>query len=713
MTPSREDLALHIEPAVLADDPAWLEMSRREFFAVAGSGIIVALLANTAEAQRRGGFGAPMPRELSAWLHIDEKGAVTVYTGKVEVGQNIRTSLTQVVAEELKTPVARIRMLMGDTAHVPFDMGTFGSLTTPMMSPQLRRVGATARELLLDLAAEKGSVKRDSLTVADGKVSGPGGKPSFGFGELTNGKKLMKVVSADAPTTPADKWTIAGTSIAKVDGRAFVTGAHVYSSDVLRPGMLRGKVLRPPAFQSTLVSVDLGEAKAMPGAKVIRDGDFIGVVAASEHLAGKALDAIAARWKTSPQPSGKDLFEYLKKHQRAGGGGFGGRGRVSRGSVKEALKSADHKLESTYTIAYIAHVPLEPRAAVAEWSDGRLTVWTGTQRPFGVRGELARAFDLGQDKVRVLMPDTGSGYGGKHSGECAIEAAKLARGAGKPVKLTWTRQEEFTWAYFRPGGVIDLAGGIKDGKLTAWEHHNYNSGPSAMKSPYEVANERAEFHATDAPLKQGAYRALAATANVFARESHMDDLARLAKIDPLEFRLKQLKDTRLRAVLQAAAKRFGWGRGKPAAKHGFGIGCGTEKGSYVATCAEVSVDQSTGHIEVIRLVTAFECGAILNPDHLTNQVEGAVMMGLGGALFEHIRFADGKILNPRLASYRVPHFSDLPRLETVLLNRKDLTSAGAGETPIVAVAPAIGNAICQAAGVRLRALPMAPEGFKG
>jgi isoquinoline 1-oxidoreductase len=387
---------------------------------------------------------------------------------------------------------------------------------------------------------------------------------------------------------------------------------------------------------------------------------------------------------------------------------------VNRGSVKEALKAAEHKLEATYTIAYIAHVPLEPRAAVAEWFDGKLTVWTGTQRPFGVRGELARAFELDEKDVRVIVPDTGSGYGGKHTGECAIEAARLAKGAGKPVKLTWTRQEEFTWAYFRPGGVIDVIGATgKDGKLTAWEFHNYNSGPSAMRTPYGVANERAEFHATEAPLRQGAYRALAATANTFARESHMDDLARAAKIDPLAFRLKHLKDSRLRAVLQAAAKRFGWERLRPAAKHGFGLACGTEKGGYVATCAEVAVDRSTGDIEVIRLVTAFECGAILNPDHLTNQVEGAVVMGLGGALFEHVRFADGKILNPRLASYRVPCFSDLPRLETVLVNRKDLPSAGAGETPIIAVAPAVGNAICNATGVRLRSMPMAPDGFKG
>jgi nicotinate dehydrogenase subunit B len=383
------------------------------------------------------------------------------------------------------------------------------------------------------------------------------------------------------------------------------------------------------------------------------------------------------------------------------------------GSVQDGLQAADVKLEAMYTIAYIAHAPLEPRAAVAEWADGKLTVWTGTQRPFGVRDEVARAVGVASDKVRVIVPDTGAGYGGKHTGEAAVEAARLARAAGKPVKLVWTREEEFTWAYFRPAGVIEVsAGAKKDGMLTAWEFHNYNSGGSAIQTPYTVPNRKSEFHATDSPLRQGSYRALASTANIFARESHLDDLAAALGLDPLVLRLANLKDERLRAVLEAAAKQFGWGKPKPAAGHGCGIACGTEKGSYVATCAEVAVDESSGRVKVLRLVSAFECGAILNPDNLKNQVEGAALMALGGALYEAIEFAAGKILNPRFSDYRVPRFADLPLLETVLLDRKDLASAGAGETPIVAVAPAVGNAIFQATGVRLRSLPMVPKGFK-
>ncbi len=649
---------------------------------------------------------------------MGEDGSVTVYTGKVEVGQNARTSLTQAVAEELHTPVERIKLVMGDTQLVPYDAGTFGSGTTPRMNAQLRRVAAATREVLLDLAAEQSKANRTDLAVKDGKVVNAKTQASTSFGELTKGKKLTKTIGRDVKTAPAGQWKVAGTSVPKVDGRAMVTGSHRYSSDVQRPGMLFGKVLRPPTFRSTLVSVAAGDAEAMPEVKVVHDGDFVAVAAPTQQMAERALAAIRAEWKTPDQPSGDHVFAYLKEHPAAGrggfgGGGFGGRGGGSRGSIADGLAAADHKLEATYTIAYIAHVPLEPRAAVAEWTDDKLTVWAGTQGPFRVKSELARALRVPESRVRVIVPDTGSGYGGKHTNEAAVEAARLARAAGKPVKVVWTREEEFTWGYFRPAGVIDIKAGVKnDATLTAWECHNYNSGGSALQTPYAVPNLRQEFHATDSPLRQGSYRALAATANHFARETHMDDLAQAAKLDPLDFRLKNLKDDRLRAVLEAAAKQFGWGKARAEAGHGFGLAGGTEKGSYVATCAEVTADTATGRVKVLRLMTAFECGAVVNPDHLKNQIEGAALMGLGGALFEVIRFDKGKILNPHLADYRVPRFADAPHLETVLVNRKDLPSAGAGETPIVAVAPAVGNAIFAASGIRLRGLPMIPNGLK-
>ncbi len=703
-----ERYELHAGPAFHFD------IARRDFFKTAGGGVFIALALRGSLAQESGGGqrrgqGGGMPKEIGAWLHIAEDGAVTVYTGKVEVGQNIRTSLAQVVAEELRVPMASIKMVMGDTDVTPYDAGTFGSLTTRMMSPQLRKAAAAAREVLIDFAAERGKVERGELVVADGRITHAATRQSFSFGSLTHGQRVTKVISDSVVTTPADQWKIAGKSALKVNARDIVTGKHQYASDIKRPGLLYGKVLRPSTLNATLASVDLRDAEKLPGVTVVRDGDFVGVAAASENSAAKAVNDIHAEWKTAPHPPSRDLFDYLRKNpaqsQRPEG-----RAAFTAGSIEAGLAAGEHKLQQSYTIAYIAHIPLEPRAAVAEWNDGKLTVWTGTQRPFGVRSELAQAFHIAEDKVRVLVPDTGSGYGGKHTGEAAIEAARIAKSAGKPVKVVWTREEEFNWAYFRPAGVIDVSSAVSgEGKITAWEFHNFNSGEAGIRTLYEIPNQKIQFHPTRTPLRQGSYRALAATANHFARESHMDELARLVNMDPLEFRLKNLKDERLRAVLQATAKRFGWGKTKPAPGHGFGIAGGFEKGGYVAMCADVAVDRATASVKIARVVASFECGTIINPDQLKNQIEGSVVMGIGGALFESIEFEDGRLLNGKLSRYRVPRFSDAPSIEVVLLDRKDLASAGAGETPIAGLAPAVGNAIFDAIGVRARSLPMRLE----
>ncbi len=721
------NIGIELEPEryELREEPAYqFDYSRRDLLKTLGGGILVCYLLDTVSAQppgggrRRGGGGnQAAPQDLGAWLHIGEDGQITVYTGKAEVGQNIRTSLTQVVAEELHTPLRAIRLVMADTQLTPFDMGTFGSRTTPDMSRRLRRAAAAARELLIDAAAETWKADRSLLSVVDGAVENSKTKETLEFGKLTKGRKLTKTVSDDSPTSLPENWTIAGHSAAKVDGRAFVTGKHRYASDIALPGMWHGKVLRPPSYGATLASVDLAAARGMPDVVVVHDGNFVGVAAPSESQAVRALAAIKAEWKPGSSISGKTLFDDLKKPagtgrpaagQRAGRGGSG----QPTGSIQAGLDAADVRLEQTYTVAYIAHAPLEPRAAVAQWDSGKLTVWTGTQRPFGVRGDLAGAFRLSDDAVRVIVPDTGAGYGGKHTGEAALEAARLAREAGKPVKLVWTREEEFTWAYFRPAGVIDVKSGARrDGTLTAWEFHNYNSGGSGIHTLYDVPDQITVFHQAQSPLRQGSYRALASTANHFAREVHMDELAHAVHIDPLEFRLKNLKDQRLRAVIQAAAAAFGWGR-KSEPDHGVGIAAGSEKGSFVATCAKVAVDRDAGRVQVVRAVTAFECGAVINPDHLKNQVEGAMIMGLGGALFEAIEFEDGRILNPRFSRYRVPRFRDTPQIEVILLDRKDLPPAGAGETPIIAIAPAIASAIFDVTGVRLRSLPLAPRGVK-
>lgn len=690
-------------------------MKRRDFFRALG-GVVVVLTAEPADGQQQApaarSGGLQTPREIAAWLHIGEDSAVTVFTGKVEVGQNIRTSLAQAVAEELRVPIERIRLVMGDTDLTPFDPGTFGSRTTPAMAPQLRRAAATMREVLTDLAVERWGCPREQVRIGDGSVKGPGTGQTASFGELTQGKRILKEISDAAPLTSVESWSVLGSSQPKVDGVAFVTGRHQFPSDLRLPGMLYGKVLRPPAFGASLVSADLSEAQRMPGVVVVREGNFVGAAAPDEFTAAQAVAAIRAEWKLTPQPGAAELFEYLKENP-VEAQGFGGASRHEAGSIEQGLAAADHRLRQTYTVAYIAHAPLEPRAAVAQWEEGKLTVWTGTQRPFGVRSELAQAFGLPESQVRVLVPDTGSGYGGKHTGDAAIEAARLARAARRPVKVVWTREEEFTWAYFRPAGIIEITSGVRrDGAVTAWEFHNYNSGPAAIRTPYAIEHQRVEFHPARSPLRQGSYRALAATANHFARETHMDELAGLVGMDPLEFRLKNAKDARLRAVLEAAAEKFGWRRRKKDPGVGYGLAAGFEKGGYVATCAEVAVDRTTGAVRVVRVVEAFECGAIVNPDHLRNQVEGSIVMGLGGALFEAVEFEEGRILNPRFSAYRVPRFSDLPQIEVVLLDRKDLPAAGAGETPIVGIAPAAGNAIFDATGVRLRSLPLVPHGLK-
>jgi isoquinoline 1-oxidoreductase len=699
-----------------ATAPYAFELDRREFFRLLGAGVlVVSVVEHAAFGQESGGGrrrGDAQPANIDAWLHIGDNGVITVYTGKVEVGQNIRTSLSQAVAEELRVPIEKIELVMGDTKLTPYDMGTFGSRTTPTMNLQLRKVSAAAREILIGLAAAKWQTDAKSLIASNGQVSDPQHGSSLVYAALVKDQQLTRAISADQPLIPAAGWKVAGRSQPKVNGRDFVTGKHKYTSDLKLPDMVYGKVLRPPSFSATLTSLDPTKAQ-QAGVTVVHDGNFVGVTAPSSESAKAALAALQADWKTEPQPSDKELFDYLRKNVVEGTDPTGDGDRFQVGDVQKAFAAAEHRLQQTYTVAYIAHTPLEPRAAVAKWDGDQLTVWTGTQRPFGVRSQLAEAFHLPEDQVRVIMPDTGAAYGGKHTGECAIEAARLARAAKRPVKVVWTREEEFTWAYFRPAGVIDVTSAARpDGALTAWEFHNYNSGSAGIRTYYDIPNQRIEFHPTRTPLRQGSYRALAATANHFARESHMDEMAHALNLDPLEFRLKNLTNARLRAVFQAAAEKFGWGKQKPTAGHGFGIGGGYEKLGNVATCAEVSVNRATGEVRVVRAVTAFECGAIVNPEHLRNQIEGAIVQGLGGALFEAIAFENGKILNGRMSDYRLPRFSDVPVIETVLLDRKDLPSAGAGECPLIGLAPAIANGIFQAAGMRLRFLPLVPQDLK-
>jgi len=702
---------LEVERYELFEAPAYrFSFNRRQFLKAFSGGIALIvpmsnLVAHTLQQEQgesgRNRASERVPEDIGAWIHIDESGTVSAFTGKVEIGQNIRTSLAQAVADELHVPLTSVRLVMADTDLTPFDLGTFGSMSTPRMAPQMRKAAAAARETLIALAAEQWNVAPTDVRIVNARFVNHDASKSLTLAEVAKGRKLVKTIPPDEAITPVRDWTVAGTPAPKVDGRDFVNGKHQYTTDLKRDGMLYGRIVRPSALEAKLVTSDTKAAEAIPGVVVVRDGDFIGVAAPDRETAIRAEKVIAVHWEAPGQPGNDELFDYLKKNATTES-----RGSRPVGSIADGMAAADKKLAQTYTVAYIAHAPLEPRATVAEWNDGKLTVWTGTQRPFGVRSELAEAFHIPEEKIRVIVPDTGSGYGGKHTGECAIEAARLARGTGKPVKLVWTREEEFSWAYFRPAGVIDVSTGVKnDGTVTAWEFHNYNSGSSGLPVKYDFPNQNIQFHNSKSPLRQGSYRGLAATANHFAREVHMDELAHLINMDPVEFRLKNIKDERLKAVLQAAAKTFGWG-GKKTGGRGVGIACGFEKGSYIATAAEVSVDAKTGRVKIERVVESFECGAIVNPLHLNNQVEGAIVQAIGGALFENIQFKNGQILNGKFSQYRLPRFSDVPKIEVVLLDRKDLPSAGAGETPIVGLAPAVGNAIFDATGKRIRSMPL-------
>jgi len=701
-----EVLRDHGLPADWASDSTF---NRRDFIAALGGGIAVLILFPRidAEAQQRPGRGAAQgPSEIGGWVHVGQDGKVTAFVGKVELGQNARTTLSMVVAEELRIPPASVNLVMADTSITPFDMGTFGSRTTPYTVPPLRKAAAAARELLMDLAAQKMGVERSTLAVADRKVTHAASGRSLSFGELTNGQKLVQPIPDQVPETPPSEWRVVGHPTQKVDAVSVVTGQKRYASDLKRPGMLHGKVLRPPAMRAKVVSADTSAAAAMKGVIVHREGDFVAVAAPTEQAAIEALKAIRAEWDRQPLVTPGELYEHLRRTAQGAD-----RGAFTKGSVADGLAESDLKLARSYTVSYIAHAAIEPRSAIAEWNGEDLTVWTATQSPFGVRSALAGLFGLPEARVRVIAPDTGNGFGGKTPGQAAIEAARVARVAGKPVRVAWTREEEMTWPHFRPAGVIDIKSGVRrNGKLVAWEYHNYNSGPAALGTPYEVPNQIVQHHPCDAPLAQGAYRGLAAPANIWARETHMDELAHELGMDPVHFRLTNLADERLRTVLKTAAKRFGWGQGAPAARQGFGIACGIDKGGHTATCAEVRVDEGTREVHVERIVTAFECGAVINPLQLENQIEGAAAMAIGPALFEALEFDQYRLLNAAYSTYRLPRFSDTPRTEAVLVDRKDLPSAGGGETPFAGVAPAVGNAIFSATGVRLRSLPMAPKG---
>ena len=684
-------------------------LKRRTFVQMLGAGLMIAV-ASPALAQRAGGpgggRGGGQSLNISARVHLGRDGSIVVLTGKVEGGQGSRAELTQAAAEELRVPASRVQLIMADTSVVPDDGVTAGSGSTPRTVPAVRQGAAAARIVLLNFVCKRWGVEPGTVQIKDGAAVHAASQRALSYADLAGSDEAatllgQSISSAGVTLTPVAEWKVMGNSVPRPNGRDIVTGAHKHPSAITRPGMLYGKVLRAPSYGAKLVSVDLTPAKAMPGVVVVQEDQFVGVAAPTTFRAKQALAALAqtAKWESAPHPSSKEVYDYLKQHAQGG---------APAGPFAEDLAQAKRVLRQTYHVAYVQHAPLEPRAAVAEWNDGKLTAWSGTQSPFGYRSELMRAFRLSEDRVQVIVPDFGGGFGGKHTGEAAVEAARLAQAAGHPVSLVWTREEEFTWACFRPAAVIEIEASLNaQNTLTSWNFLNINSGGAAVDTPYRTGKNRSRSVGSQSPLRTGSYRALAATANNFARESFMDELAAAAGAGPLEFRLAHLDNPRLRAVLETAAKRFGWQEAfrKKSPNRGVGLACGTEKGSYVAACAELEIDAQK-RITVRRVTQVFECGAVVNPENLTRQVQGAIIMGLGPALREEMRFENGAMLNASFRRYAVPRFLDVPELDVFLLNRPDLDSAGGGETPIMVIAPAIANAVFHATGVRVREMPI-------
>jgi isoquinoline 1-oxidoreductase len=707
------ELSSQAEPVTYHFEP-----TRREVLGVLGAGLLLTVTASAMGQAARGGrggagrgrgleggIGGSVPANLRARLHIGKDGLITVLCGKVECGQGVRAEVVQAAAEELRIPPARIQVLLADTDLVPNDGPTVGSRSTPSTIPLVRQAASAARDVLAGIAAKVLAAPVAEIEIRDGRaIHGPSRNEKT-FAELAGAEDLDKVLAATA--TPRDvavsavaQWQILGTPFARPNARDIVTGSHHYPPDIVRPGMVYGTVLRAPRYRTRFTSIDVSAAKAMEGVTVVQDGDFVGVTAPTSALAQQAVAAIRAQWQSEPHPNSDTLADFLAKNANPPANPFNAE---KTGAAKT--------LKESYFLPYVQHAPMEPRAAVAEFTDGKLTIWTATQQPFGIRRSIAQALRLTEDAVRIIVPDFGGGFGGKHTDECAVEAARLAKGAGKPVHLRWTREEEFTWAYFRPAGVLQCEASLDAaGKITSWYFVNINSGPSAVQTPYNIPRNLCQAVNSQPPLRHGSYRGLAATANAWARECFMDECAAAAGKDPLEFRLAHLQgaEPRVRDVLAEVARRFDWtGRkSRKNAQTGIGIACATEKGSYTATAAQVALDRASGEWKIDHIAHVFECGKVLNPLFCTQQVEGAIVQGLGPILREEMEFEEGRMTNGTFTSYKVPRFADVPPMDVFLLDRPSLPSQGAGETPLISVAPAITNALSMAAGRRLRSLPL-------
>jgi len=694
----------------VTDSVPGLTMTRRGFLQTLGGGVIILFMGDDLLAQRP---ARQLDQDFNALLRIGQDGRVTCFTGKIEMGQGVVTSLAQMLADELEVPLDSVDMVMGDTDLCPWDAGTHGSMTTRFFGPPLRAAGAEAKGVLLELAAERLARPVEQLAVENGAVFDRTDKNTrVSYAQLTKGKKIVRRLKSPPVVKTPGSFKIIGKPVTRRDALEKVTGKAKFAGDVRPEGMLYARILRPPVHGATLKSVDVSGAKEVKGAQVVRDGDLVAVLHEHPDQAELALSKIKAEFST-PEATVDDvtIFDHLLKAAPEGEEVSAG------GDLKKGEACAAAVFENTYLNSYVAHAPIEPHTAVAQIVGKKTTVWASTQGPFGAKDEIARALGCPPEDVRVIAPFVGGGFGGKERNLQAVEAARLAKLSGRPVQVAWSRAEEFFDDSFRPAAVVKIRSGITDsGEIAFWDYRVYFAGSRGAEQFYNIEDHATVSHGSawgggpgPHPFATGAWRAPGNNTNTFARESQIDIMAAKAGTDPVEFRLRHLQDEKMRRVLTTAARKFGWTPARPSGGRGYGVALGIDSGTFVAAMAEVEVDKKTGAVQVKRIVCAQDMGLAINPEGAKIQMEGCITMGLGYALTEEVHFKGGDILDRNFDTYQIPRFSWLPQIETVLVEDPDAPAQGGGEPAIITTGAVVANAICSATGVRLFQLPMTPK----
>ncbi len=688
------------------------------------------------------------PGEVDGLLAIHADGSVTLYTSKVDVGTGLRIALAQMAAEELGVAPTRVSVVEGDTSLCPDQGGTGGSTGLTRGGTEIRAAAATARRALLELGAAQLNRPAAGLTITDGEVRPLTGGAGVGIGTLIGDRRFALKVDAKAPLIPAARHTSIGKPLLRPDVPDKCTGRHVYVQDFTLPGMLHGRIIRPPAIGATLVSVDESSLRGIPDTRVVRIESFLAVVAKDEWAAVRAATALKATWTDwQGLPGHQDLDRYsrtaaLERDQSI----------VNRGDAPTAMRGAAKTLSATYFWPFQSHASLGPSCAVADVrADGSATVWCASQGIHGLRTNLAKVFGLPPEKMRVIFLDGSGSYGTNGGDHVAADALLLSKTVGQPVRVQWMRHDEHGWDPKGPQQLLDVRAGLDGaGRIVAWEtemwvpnaapgarallaadaariaqEHGTGSGAITQNGdpPYDTDHVRVVAHLIKGtPLQLSNLRAPGKIANVFAVEAFTDELAAAAGVDPVEFRMKRLTDPRALDAISRTAAAFRWEprtspnprarQGNLLVGRGFAYMRYKQAENYVAMAMEVAVDPSSGRIQVRRVTCAHDCGLIVNPDGLRNQVEGCIAQTLSRTLHEEVTFDRSHVTSVDWASYPILTFPEVPAIDVILINHPDQPLLGAGEAATAPVAAAVANAVFDATGVRLRTAPFTPERVK-